>query len=156
MLNIDQKKVQRQNHMVTNKARPCFGFYDSILCSNNSAWNNSFRVSSSGQNLRVRLKCAWSVWCQRKQSYWRKWLNMERGGSGKGLARALDLIFSLFLLPGVLELPKFFCYHKGCIHLNWKKVCEHNAKKKKKKRKTLGLIAKTRREALVSSTATLG
>lgn len=66
------------------------------------------------------------------------------GGPGKGLARPLDLIFSLsFCSQLVSTCQDSFLCHKGCIHLNWKKYARKNTKpdsRAKTTRETVPLI----------------
>lgn len=86
----------------------------------------NFYCSHSGQNIRdsctsQRCRGQCGNFCQKKLRPLANGCTTWWGGSGKGLARALDLIFSLSAPGCALPAKLLFYYHKGCIHLNWKK-----------------------------------
>lgn len=105
------------------------------------------RVDHSGQNIKdnwrsQRCRGCFAYFFQKKHRLLANACTTWWGGSGKGLARALDLIFFLSFCSQVCSTcqASFLC-HKGCIHWIGKSIWA----------KTLSLIATQKHERQLHS-----
>lgn len=84
------------------------------------------RISGTAGRARRCRGCS-AYFCQKKHRLLANGCTTWWGGSGKGLARALDLIFSPSAPGCALPAKRLFHCHKGSIHLNWKKYVGTNS-----------------------------